>query len=59
MPKNDTVQIVVPGVPRDLATRLEKIAKREKRSRVAQIRLMLEEVVDERERELAAHPKAA
>ena len=54
MPRSKTaVQIVIPGVPNSLADRLTKLAKREGRSRAAQVRVLLEEIVATRERELA------
>lgn len=53
MPKErDEVQIVVSGVPASLEERIRKIAKRERRSRAAQIRVLLEEIVAAREREV-------
>jgi len=48
------VQIVIPGVPLDLSERLAKLAKREGRSRAAQVRVLLEEIVSMREREVAS-----
>lgn len=48
------VQIVVSGVPQELVEKIEKLAKRDNRSRAAQIRVLLKEIVEEREAELAS-----
>lgn len=58
--QRDTVQIVINDVPGDLAEKIAIIAKREGRSRAAQLRIELERIVREREtKETPAISKAA
>ena len=63
MPTNPAVekevQIVIPGVNLTLVKRVEKLAKREGRSRASQIRMLLEEAVLKREREMHLTSQAA
>lgn len=58
MSKPKNVQIVINDVPEELVSKIEEIAKREGRSRSAQVRKFLERVVAEAEG-AEAQPKAA
>ncbi|HEX8313285.1 MAG TPA: hypothetical protein VF614_18305 [Chthoniobacteraceae bacterium] len=48
-PENEVVQLVINDVPRALAEKLRALAKREGRSRAAQVRMLLNEIVTEKE----------